>query len=279
MIFFFKHVISFFKKYKIFKTFLALKKYVQISFKNIKFSFIIKQYLAKELKLFCAILIKHYNSNFIKYIIHLYVKGLFKNGYNIFLMFLKRLLKYLYIFYYLKKLQGHCLVLKRYYLITIKICFIKNFFYLFSPNSIFLPARILSFLNFNSSPKDLLLSKKEVERLNYFLIKNKAPKNLFTVLEKKKIKKSFYSRPLNWLTLYTEIQIFFFFERFIFKILSINLIKNKVLVSYLVSLFEKSCLLTLAKKKQSATYFCLRAFKITLLLIKKKKKVIIFEKC
>ena len=252
MIFFFKQLTLFFKKYKIFKTLFVFKKYVLIILKNIKFPYIREQDLAKESKVFFATLLKHYNSNFTKQIIYLYTKELLKNKRKTFVAFLKRVIKYLYIFYYLKKLQKQCLLLKRYFLIKIKICLIKNTFYLLSHASTFLLPNILS-LNFYGYSKNLFISKEKVGYSKYFLLQKryKVHKNLFTILEKRKIKKFLYSRPLNWLILYTEIQIFFFFEMFIYKILSSKLLKDKVVVLLLIRLFEKSFLLTVAKKKKS----------------------------
>ena len=280
MIFFFKQLTLFFKKYKIFKTLFVFKKYVLIILKNIKFSYTIEQDLAKESKVFCATLLKHYNSNFIKQIIYLYTKELLKNKRKTFVAFFKRVIKYLYIFYYLKKLQKQCLLLNSYFLIKIKICLIKNKFYLLSHASIFLLPNILS-LNFYGYPKNLFISKEKVGYSKYFLLQKsyKVPKNLFTILEKRKIKKFLYSRPLNWLMLYNEIQIFFFFEMYIYKILSSNRLKDKVVVLLLIRLFEKSFLLTVAKKKKFSMHFCLSSFKPILYFLKKKKKVILFEKC
>lgn len=281
MTFFFKQFTLFFSRYKIFKLFFIFKKNVQPFLKLSRVLYIIKKDLAKNLKEFFVILLKSYNANFVKQILYAHIKNGFKKNRKIRSSFLKIVVEYLYIFTYFKKLQKQCIAIKRHFNFSFKIILIKKNFYLTSSTLNFFPSNILRFFSICDSPRNLFIYKSELALNNTPFSKNfnTSYKNLFFLLDKFKISKHFYSRPVTWLLAYSELQIFFFFEYFISKILKYNLIVSKYLILFLKNLLEKSFLLTLAKKKNRSIVFCFKYFKTILRFVKKKKKVILFEKC
>ena len=219
MTFFFKQFKLFFTRYKIFKLFFRIKKSVQPFLKLSRVLFIIKKGLAKSLKEFFVLLLKRYNANFVKQIIHFHTtKGLKKNS-KICVSFLKIVVEYLYIFTYFKKLQKQCIAIKRHFNFSFKIILIKKKFYLTSATLNFFPSNILRFFSICDSSQKLFIYKSGLALNSTPFNKNfnTSYKNLFFLLDKFKISKHFYSRPVTWLLSYSELQIFFFFRIFYFK--------------------------------------------------------------
>jgi hypothetical protein len=243
--------------------------------------YIRKKGLAKNLKDFFAILLKSYDANFVKQIIYFHTKSGLKKNSKICFSFLKIVLEYLYTFTYFKKLQKQCIAIKRHFNFSFKLILIKKNFYLTSSTLNFFPSNILRCFSICDLHQNLFIDKSGLALNNTPFSKtfNKSYKNLFFLLDKFKISKHFYSRPVTWLLSYSELQIFFFFENFISKIIKYNLIVSKYLILFLKNFLEKSFLLTLAKKKNRSSVFCLKYFKTILGCVKKKKKVILFEKC
>lgn len=281
MTFFFKQFTLFFTRYKIFKLFFRIKKNVQPFLKLSRVLRIKKKGLAKNLKEFFVILLKRYNANFVKQIIYFYTKKGLKKNIKICVSFLKIVVEYLYLFTYFKKLQKQCIAIKRHFNFNLKIILIKKNFYLTSGTLKFFPSNILRFFSICYFPQNLFIYKSVLALNSTPFNKNfnNSYKNLFFILDKFKISKHFYSRPVTWLLSYSELQIFFFFEYFISKILKYTLIVSKYLILFLKKSLEKSFLLTLAKKKSRSSVFCFKYFKTLLCFVKKKKKVILFEKC
>jgi len=258
---------SFCKRYKLSNDFALVKKFKKTSV--LFSSFFCFGYINitkghnKKLLFF---VLKNYYSNFIKQLIYRYIIIKKKNN-NKLLKPLKKVFLSLYILKSFKELFKKIKRLKHVYNFNYHILIKKNTIYFSSLSDMVLKKKIIAALELCEFGKSLSLKKNSIY------------KNLLIFLDKRRIIKDRYSRSVNWLTKYSEIQIFYFFENLYLKISQSFFFFKLLELSYIKRLLENSFLLTLAKKKKSSQYLCKVYFKFFFLLLKKKKNIILFEKC
>ena len=246
-----------------------------MSLKHLQFVYIMnKDFKKLILKEVILKLIKKCNSNLIKKILVLYSNKGEKKKYKSFLVYFNKILKYLYILDNVKEIKKKLLLLKKYYHIKSNFfCLKGNICFAFSTSNSLVKHFLLD-TNF----KLLVLKLEDFNHL-YNFKKSTEYKNLYFILYKFEFCNHLYSKPIKWLTLYSVIKIFYLFEFFFFKILKCDLKLNKNNLLRVKMLLEQSFLLTLGKKYNKTKRFCFHSFKNILLILKKKKKVVLFEKC
>jgi hypothetical protein len=282
MNFFFNQFIYFFNKYKLFKKLYFFNKNVNNFFLFPQVGYFFKNcFKKKKFKELFFFLLQKYNSNFIKQIIYFFNNNLLNKKFKKLIICLKKIIIQLYFFNCFQEIKKKLILIAQYFNLKFKMVLIKETFYLSIYSTISSLKNNFLLLNFFINTKYELIFLTNFKYESNYLLKKKngGYKNLFFILEVVKIKNYFYSRPLKWLTFYSELQIYFFFEFFFLKILEYNreLKQNEKII--IKKLLKQSFLLTIAKKKQRNISFCSHYFKRILNLIKKKKKVILFEKC
>lgn len=275
MNFFFKQFIHFLKKYNLLKQLYFFNKSINNFFLSSQAGYFFKNCLKKKcFKELFFFLLQKYNSNFIKQTLYLFNNNLFKKKFKKVFICLKEIIIQLYFLNCFHEIKKKLIRITQYFNFKFKMVLIKKTFYLYIYTTILSLKNNFLLFDFFVNTKSELIFLTNFKYESIYLLKKKysSYKNLFFILEAVKIKKSFYGRPLKWLTFYSELQIYSFFELFFIKILDYNKELKKKEKMLIKKLLKRSFLLTIAKKIQRNIRFCSYYFKRILNLLKKKKK-------